>query len=161
MRYQVDPKKQTEHPQAGGRPAGHNDHTGHNAEQAGYRTLRQKLGTAEMKHILATLFLSAFFVASASAQFLGPSRYSGVTTVEEAQSARRGQNVMLDGFVIEHLRANYYIFRDATGEMRVKIDRHRWRNRRLTSKTPIRLTGRLDREVHEYYVNVHRVEILE
>ena len=112
-----------------------------------------------MKTFLAMLFLSAFFATSASAQFVGPSRYGGVTTVEEAQDGRRGQNVTLEGFVIEHLRANYYTFRDATGEIRVKIDRHLWRNRRVTTKTPLRLIGRMDREVREHYVNVSRVEI--
>ena len=112
-----------------------------------------------MKTFLAVLFLSLFFVTGASAQFTGPSRYGAVTTVEEAQSAQRGRNVTLEGFVVEHLRANYYKFRDATGEIRVKIDRHLWRNRRVTTKTPLRLIGRMDREVREHYVNVSRVEI--
>ena len=114
-----------------------------------------------MKTILATFFLSAFLMTSASAQFVGPSGSRQITTVEQALTARRGQDVTLEGFVVKHLRERYYLFRDTTGEMRVKIDRHRWRNRRVTSKTPVQLIGRIDREVRELYINVGSLEVLE
>jgi uncharacterized protein (TIGR00156 family) len=114
-----------------------------------------------MKKILAAFFLSVFFVTSASAQFAGPSKARHLTTVEQAQAARRGQDVTLEGFVVKHLRGNYYMFRDATGEMRAEIDRHLWRNRRVTSETPVRLIGEIDRDVRELYIDVDRLEILE
>jgi uncharacterized protein (TIGR00156 family) len=114
-----------------------------------------------MKKILAAFFLSAFLATSASAQFVGPSKARHLTTVEQAQTARRGQDVILEGFVVKHLRGNYYLFRDATGEMRAEIDRHLWRNRRVTSETPVRLIGEVDRDVRELYIDVDRLEILE
>jgi uncharacterized protein (TIGR00156 family) len=114
-----------------------------------------------MKPILATFFLSAFLMASASAQFDGPSGSRQITTVQQAQKARRGQAVTLEGFVVKHLRDRYYLFQDITGEMRVRIDRHRWRNRRVTSKTRVQLIGKIDREVRELYVNVGRLEVWE
>ncbi len=114
-----------------------------------------------MKNTLFILFLSAFLVTAASAQFIGPSHYERVTTVEQAQAARRGRSVTLDGFVVKHLRGRYYLFRDATGEMRVKIRRLVWRDRRVTSKTPVRLVGQIDRDFRELYINVDRVEVLE
>src|SRR5262245_23794997 len=114
-----------------------------------------------MKNTLAMLFLAVFLVTSASAQFVGPSRYGRVTTVEQAQTARRGQGATLKGFVVEHLHGNYYLFRDASGEMRVEINRHVWRNRKVTSKTPVQLIGKVDRDVREHYVDVDRLQIVE
>lgn len=114
-----------------------------------------------MMKILVMLFLSAFLVNSASAQFVGPSRNLQITTVEQAQTGRRGQDVVVEGFVVKHLRERYYQFRDATGEIRVRIDRLLWRDRRVTSKTPVRLTGRIDRDFRELYINVRRLEFLD
>jgi uncharacterized protein (TIGR00156 family) len=114
-----------------------------------------------MKRIHVMLFLSAFLVTSASAQFTGPSRSQQITTVEQALMARRGHDVTLKGYVVEHLRDRYYLFRDATGEIRVRIDRLRWPNRRVTSKTPVQLTGRIDRDFRELYVNVGRLDVRE
>lgn len=113
-----------------------------------------------MKKILVMLFLSALLASSASAQFVGPSSSPPITTVEKALMARRGQDVTVNGFVVKHLRDRYYLFRDATGEIRVKVDRLRWRDRRVTSKTPVRLTGRIDRDFRELYINVGRVDVL-
>jgi uncharacterized protein (TIGR00156 family) len=113
-----------------------------------------------MKKILVMLFLSVFSITSAPAQFVGPSSSQQISTVEEALTARRGQDVSVEGFVVEHLRDRYYLFRDATGEIRVKVDRHRWRDRRVTSKTLVRLTGRIDRDFRELYINVGRVDLL-
>lgn len=114
-----------------------------------------------MKKILAAFFLSAFLATGASAQFAGPSKAGRLTTVEQAQTARRGQDVTLEGFVVKHLRGSYYMFRDATGEMRAEINRHIWRNRKVTSETPVRLIGEIDRDVRELYIDVDRLEILE
>ncbi len=106
-------------------------------------------GASVVKRILVMLFLSAFLVTSASTQFTGPSRSQQITTVDQALMARRGQDVILNGFVVKHLRERYYLFRDATGEIRVRIDRLHWRDRRVTSKTSVRLTGRTDRDFRE------------
>ena len=113
-----------------------------------------------MKRILVMLFLSVFLATGASAQFAGPSGIRQIATVEQAQAGRRGQDVTLEGFIVKHLRDRYYLFRDKTGEMRVRVDRHRWRERRVTTKTPVRLTGRIDRDFRELYVNVSQLDVL-
>jgi uncharacterized protein (TIGR00156 family) len=114
-----------------------------------------------MNRLVVTLFLSAFVATSAYGQFVGPSSSRHLKTVEQAQTARRGQDVTLDGFVVKHLRGTYYTFRDTTGEMRAEINRHLWRNRKVTSKTPVRLIGKVDRDVRELYVRAVRLEIAE
>ena len=100
-------------------------------------------------------------ITGASAQFVGPSKSGQLTTVEQIQSGRRGQDVKLTGFVFKHIRDRYYLFRDATGEIRVRVDRPLWRGRTVTSKTKVRLVGRIDRDFLELYVNVNQVEILQ
>jgi uncharacterized protein (TIGR00156 family) len=114
-----------------------------------------------MKTIIATLLLSAFMTINASAQFIGPSAQTKIVKVEELQTARRGQEATLQGYVIKHLRDRYYLFRDTSGEIRVRIDRPLWRNRRVTSKDRIRLSGRIDRDFQEFYLNVSRLELIE
>lgn len=114
-----------------------------------------------MYKIVAFVLLSAFLTIDASAQFVGPRAQREIVTVEELQTARRGQEASLQGLVVKHLRDRYYLFRDSTGEMRVRIDRHVWRNRRVTSKDRIRLFGEIDRDFQELYLNVNRLEVLE
>lgn len=114
-----------------------------------------------MYKIIAFVLLSALLTIDASAQFIGPSAQRTIVTVEQLQTARRGQEVSLQGLVVKHLRDRYYLFRDSTGEIRVRIDRHLWRNRRVTSKDQIRLFGRVDRDFQELYLNVTRLEVLE
>ena len=113
-----------------------------------------------MKKTLAILFLSFLFVTGASAQFAGPGSHDIIRTVEQAQGARRGDNAVLKGSIVKHLRGTYYLFRDSTGEIRVAINRLVWQGRRLTSTTRVRLTGRIDRDVREIYINVRRLDVV-
>ena len=113
-----------------------------------------------MTRLLLTILISAFLATGASAQFVGPSSSRYEITVSEAQAARRGQTISLEGYIVKHLRDNYYLFRDKTGEMRAKIDRHIWRDRKVTSKTRVRLSGKLDRDFREHYINVRRLDLV-
>jgi len=113
-----------------------------------------------MKKIAAALLLSISLTTGASAQFAGPSKSERITTVERVQTGSRGQNVTLKGFVLKHIRDRYYLFRDSTGEIRVRIDRLRWRGRKVTAETRVRLTGRIDRDFRELYVNVSQLDVL-
>jgi uncharacterized protein (TIGR00156 family) len=43
-------------------------------------------------------------------------------TVEQARNAPIDRYVIVTGNIISHLRENYYIFQDKTGEIRVEIE---------------------------------------
>ena len=68
------------------------------------------------------VFMAPILVATAaSAQFTGPSVQGGQATVAAAQNARAGSYHTLEGSIVSHLREDYFMFSDSTGEMRVQI----------------------------------------
>ncbi len=48
--------------------------------------------------------------------------------MKEAKTARFGAYITLTGKIVAHIREEYYLFRDETGEIRVEIENEFWRN---------------------------------
>lgn len=97
---------------------------------------------------------------AALAQFTGPSASHQALTVEEALEARPGTYATVTGNIIQRLREDYYIFRDATGEVRVEIDSNRWKGRRVDPETSVRLFVEVDRNAAgRRYLWVESIEI--
>ncbi|MEM7076307.1 MAG: NirD/YgiW/YdeI family stress tolerance protein [Pseudomonadota bacterium] len=94
--------------------------------------------------ILVSL-VPALAAGSASAQFTGPSVQGGQATVAVAQDARVGSYHTLEGNIVTHLRENYFMFRDATGEMRVEIPADRFGGQQVGPETTVRIMGEIDR----------------
>lgn len=95
--------------------------------------------------LFALLLSLAFPVTTAKAQFTGPSARGQEMTVAAAAAARPGTYVTLVGSITSHLREEYYLFRDATGEIRVEIADNIWRGRQVGPETRVRLLGEVDR----------------
>lgn len=107
------------------------------------------------------LILAFALLATASvAQFVGPEATGGAQTVAEVANTRLGRYVTLDGHIVEHLREEYYTFRDDTGEIRVEIEPDVWRGREVTPETPVRILGEVDRGVFGRYVWVKTLDVL-
>jgi uncharacterized protein (TIGR00156 family) len=102
--------------------------------------------------------LMVLLTGPAQAQFSGPSQK--ITTVQQAKTMRLGQEISLEGFVVKHLRGEYYLFRDATGEIRVEIERPIWRGRKVNPKTKVRIRGDVDRDLRGRYISVERLQVL-
>ncbi len=98
-----------------------------------------------MKLLLASALVLGLTVATANAQFTGPSARGATSTVAQVQSARTNTYVTVTGNIIDHQRKNYYTFRDETGEIRVEIEPSVWRNRNVGPTDTVRLMGELDR----------------
>ena len=95
-------------------------------------------------------------------QFAGPEAPGEVTTVQEVTSARIGSYVTVVGNVVNHLREDYYTFRDETGEIRVEIPHRVWQNRTVTPDTRVRLLAEVDRNLAGVrYLWVKSLEIVE
>jgi len=76
--------------------------------------------------------------------------YQGqVTTVAQARNVAVDEYVMLTGYVVSHIRADYYIFKDQTGEVVVEIEPPIWRNQDVGTHTPIRIIAEVDRDAAE------------
>lgn len=58
------------------------------------------------------------------------------------------------------VRRAQYMFRDKTGEVRVRIQRELWRGREITGKTVLRLKGRVQSDVRGRFVYVDSVQVL-
>jgi uncharacterized protein (TIGR00156 family) len=97
------------------------------------------------RHCLAALIALALSAPVAQAQFTGPSARGQEMTVAAATAARPGTYVTMTGTVVSHLRGDYYLFRDASGEVRVEIEDDVWRGRSIGPETRVRLVGEVDR----------------
>ena len=100
--------------------------------------------------------------AATGARFVGPETSGQVSTVQEANRARIGSYVTVVGNIVDHLREDYYTFRDETGEIRVEIDDRVWQNRTVTPETQVRLMAEVDRTLAGVrYLWVKSLEIVE
>lgn len=112
------------------------------------------------KLCLAAVCLTVFLHGSASAQFSG-SAQSKTTTVEQARIATAGSRVTLTGSLKKEVRRAQYLFRDATGDIRVRIEREFWRGREITSETVLQLRGRVETDVRGRFIDVYYFRIVD
>ncbi len=96
------------------------------------------------KVLLALATAGLLLTSNAWAQFTGPSATGPASTVAQVQNARLNSYVTVTGNIVNHLRENYYTFRDQTGEMRVEIEAPVWKNRQIGPGTQVRLRGEVD-----------------
>lgn len=106
------------------------------------------------------LFVFGLLAAHPLAQFKGPSVAGRPSTVAEARDARLGSYVTLTGQIVNHLRSDYYTFRDDTGEIRVEIGSPVWRGRAVGPDDKVRLLGEVDRGLGGRYVWVKSLDVL-
>ncbi|MDR0587371.1 MAG: NirD/YgiW/YdeI family stress tolerance protein [Burkholderiales bacterium] len=99
---------------------------------------------------IATLFLSAFAFGQG---FTGPGTESKVkqaqsVTVEQAKSFPEDTLVILKGNVVQSVSRDKYIFRDATGDITVDIDRDLWilLGLTLSANDRVEIGGKIDHE---------------
>lgn len=79
------------------------------------------------------------------AQYVGP-KEGRVVTVEEVKAMPDDAVATVEGYIVQQLRGEDYLFRDDTGELRVDIDDDLWLGREVGAETLVRLTGEVDVE---------------
>lgn len=87
----------------------------------------------------------ALALTPAAARFTGPQARGQDMTVAAAQNARTDTYIVLTGNIVSHLRENYYVFRDATGEIRLEIPPGAWSGNDVSPETRVRVLGEVDR----------------
>jgi uncharacterized protein (TIGR00156 family) len=112
--------------------------------------------------MLLIVFMAALLLpAIATAEFTGPSARGQTSTVAQARNARVDTYVTVTGTIVAHLREDYFIFRDSTGEIRVEIEPEVWRNREVGPDTTVRLLAEVDRNAAgTVYLWVQSLEIV-
>ena len=84
-------------------------------------------------------------------------------TVEKAKTLADDAAVVLTGSIVsrEAAQKDMYIFKDATGEIRVKIERKVFRGNTVTPENQIRITGKMDKdEGKDIEIDVKSLEVL-
>lgn len=115
--------------------------------------MRQKL-------MVLTLMLG-MLAMPALAQFDGPSAGGrNATVAQAANSLRIGTYVTLTGNIVEHLREDYFTFKDASGSIRVEVPANVFRGQRVVPATIVRITGEVDRGSVGRYIYVKSLDIV-
>lgn len=109
---------------------------------------------------IVTLCLFGLLGSTVVAQFSGPSTAGRPTTAAEVRDVRLGSYVTLTGNIVNHLRGDYYTFRDETGEIRVEIAPSLWGGRQVGPSDKVRLLGEVDRGIAGRYVWVKTLDVL-
>jgi uncharacterized protein (TIGR00156 family) len=117
-----------------------------------------------MKYILL-LAVMLLGTQTTVAQYTGPSSGAnrGMTISEVLKNARilqlRDNHVQLRGFVVEHIREDYYLFRDDSGEIWIEIYGDVMPTWPFDESTEIVLTGEVDFDVFRgTYIWVQRIQ---
>ncbi|WP_244832243.1 NirD/YgiW/YdeI family stress tolerance protein [Caballeronia sp. TF1N1] len=108
---------------------------------------------------MRTLMIAGILAVSvaAHAQYTGPGAQPESVTVKQLQdSGKKDQHVILRGRLVKALGDDKYQFADASGEIPVKIDHHRWPSGQAVSdSTMVELTGKYDKE----FVGASKVKV--
>ncbi|MBW8017516.1 MAG: NirD/YgiW/YdeI family stress tolerance protein [Planctomycetes bacterium] len=80
-----------------------------------------------------------------------------VITVAEARQLEDDAKVALEGFIIEDLSDNMFLFRDATGDIDLEIDEKVWNERDMDPDQVVRVFGEIDRENDSLKVEVETI----
>lgn len=113
---------------------------------------------------MMTALLAGIF-GTLSAQYTGPGSTAKVKTVKEVSDNalkldRKDTMVKLKGFIIEQLGDDNYMFKDATGKIKVEIDKKRLPAATFNENTEMEIIGEVDYDLLEgTEIEVKNVEI--
>lgn len=93
--------------------------------------------------------------AATGGGFSGPG--ISATTVEQAKSMPDDARVVLRGNIVQHLGKDNYLFKDATGTIRVEIDNDKWGGQTVTPDDTVELHGEVDKDWNSVEIDVDRV----
>ena len=97
----------------------------------------------------------------ARAQFFDPNLVGAAMTVEEARTAPVQTRVALTGSLLNEVMRAHYMFRDATGDIRVRIESEIWGGRQITSNKTLDLRGRVETDVRGRFIDVYYFKVLD
>ena len=91
--------------------------------------------------------------------FAGPG--PAITSARQASLMFDDAPVALRGHIVQHLGGEKYLFRDASGTIRVDIDHDRWPPHPITPNNLVELRGEIDRDWHGVEVDVDWIIVLQ
>ncbi|MCF7954677.1 MAG: NirD/YgiW/YdeI family stress tolerance protein [Phycisphaerae bacterium] len=108
------------------------------------------------KRYMILMVLAAFILAVPVLLMAGADHK--VITVAQAKELEDDAKVVLEGFIIEDLGDEMYLFRDATGDINLKIDEDAWKKCKMDPEMLVRVYGEIDREDDSLKVEVKKIK---
>jgi uncharacterized protein (TIGR00156 family) len=108
------------------------------------------------KRYMILMALAAFMLAVPMVLMAGAD--DTVITVAEARELDDDAKVVLEGFIIEDLGDEMFIFRDATGDIDLEIDKHVWDKREMDPDQVVRVYGEIDLNNDSIKVEVKEIK---
>ncbi|WP_373767494.1 YgiW/YdeI family stress tolerance OB fold protein [Glaesserella sp.] len=68
------------------------------------------------------------------------------------------QYVVLQGKIVQQIGEDDFLFRDASGEIVVEVERKAWQGQQISPNDEVKLYGEVDKSWNKTEVEVHRVE---
>jgi uncharacterized protein (TIGR00156 family) len=114
--------------------------------------------------ILSLSFVSVLFISTnTTAGFVGPGpgSSSNLITVKTVDKMTDDEKVTLEGYIVKKASDEYYMFKDATGEIEVEIDDDVLKKVDITPGTKVRIVGEVDEDCPSTTIDVDHIEIIE
>ncbi|WP_373819148.1 YgiW/YdeI family stress tolerance OB fold protein [Glaesserella sp.] len=83
-----------------------------------------------------------------------------VSQVIDIASMKDDQYVVLQGKIVQQVDNDEFLFRDASGEIVVEIERKAWRGQQITPNDEIKVYGEVDKSWNKTEVEAHNIEKL-
>lgn len=113
--------------------------------------------------LMAILISAPAIAADKSGGYTGPTEGANKVTVKEALDKRDDTVVQLTGNIVSKIagKDDKYMFRDATGEIKVDIDRKVFHGLNVSDKDTVCITGKVDKDLGEATeIDVKQLEIV-
>ncbi|WP_233138821.1 YgiW/YdeI family stress tolerance OB fold protein [Aggregatibacter actinomycetemcomitans] len=81
-----------------------------------------------------------------------------VSKASEAGSWQDDQYIILQGNIVKQVGKADFIFKDASGEIQVEIERKAWRGQDVSPSDEVKLYGEVDKSWNKTEVDIERVE---
>ncbi len=115
--------------------------------------------------LLLSVPAQAAFVDGQNAKTMGGFSGSGQNnecTVKQAKNMRDDSPVTLTGKIVQRIKGDKYLFRDATGEITIDIDDEDFRGLTVTPDNTVRIYGEVDKDFgRNSEIDVKSLQILQ
>ena len=81
-----------------------------------------------------------------------------VSKAADANTWKDDQYIILQGNIVKQVGKDDFIFKDASGEIQVEIDRKAWRGQDISPSDEVKLYGEVDKSWDKMEVDIDRVE---
>lgn len=92
--------------------------------------------------------------------FEGPRAEMTVTSAEQAKTLRDNTRVMLQGYIIQHLGSDNYLFKDDSGTISVDIDHDKWAGQTVKPTDLVEIRGEVDKGFNSVEIDVKSIRIV-